>query len=86
MRGKFIAVVIVFLANVALAEDWHFKQQLLPVLAEKVPAILKSQDETTGRFGLVAAARRCGSRPTATEIHIITATKFSMPLSKAATR
>src|SRR2546430_1423097 len=33
------------------AEDWHFKRQLLPILAEKVPAILKSQDEKTGRFG-----------------------------------
>ena len=46
-----IVCVALLLAPIALGEDWHFKQELLPVLAEKVPDILKSQDPSTGRFG-----------------------------------
>ena len=46
-----IVCVALLLAPIALGEDWHFKQELLSVLAAKVPDILKSQDPTTGRFG-----------------------------------
>jgi hypothetical protein len=45
-----IIVLVIFVSPV-LAEDWKFKQQLLPVLADKIPGILKTQDPQTGRFG-----------------------------------
>src|SRR5262245_21070548 len=51
MRAIFAILTALLLALPTRAEDWHFKQQLLPILAEKIPAILKSQDPKTGRFG-----------------------------------
>ena len=35
----------------ASAEPWTFKQEFLPYLVKAVPAILKTQDTETGRFG-----------------------------------
>ena len=46
-----MASLVLLSATLARADDWHFKQQLLPILASKVPDILKSQDPTTGHFG-----------------------------------
>src|SRR4051812_595520 len=46
-----IVCIVLFCTATTHAEDWHFKQQLLPLLAQKVPDILKSQDPSTGRLG-----------------------------------
>jgi hypothetical protein len=51
IRRAIIVLSILFSASIASADGWHFKQQLLPLLAQKVPDILKSQDAGTGRFG-----------------------------------
>src|SRR5581483_2941902 len=52
MKARIILPLLLLVsAPLVSAEDWRFKAQLLPLLAEKVPAILKTQDLTTGRFG-----------------------------------
>lgn len=48
-----IILIYVAAAGVTVAADevWHFKSDMLPVLVEDVPKILKSQDPKTGQFG-----------------------------------
>lgn len=61
--NRVVGCLFVWLAMLAAAQaaapdatsaddsSWRFKQELIPVLAEAVPALLTSQDAQTGRFG-----------------------------------
>jgi hypothetical protein len=51
LRGAFAIAVAVLVARSACGADLEYKERLLGVLAEKVPAILKSFDAETGTFG-----------------------------------
>ena len=51
MKVYWAVVICVLIAGSAYADELTYKERLIEQLAEKVPAILKTFDSESGRFG-----------------------------------